>query len=387
VIALACPACGGDDHCEVLRLSGVPVLPNAACASSGEARSVTRGDIDLAVCLCCGHLYNRTFDPGQLRYDARYENSLGFSPSFAAYAATLADRLTGRGWVKGRIVAELGSGPGEFLALLAERGAVAALGFDPSYDPQRMARPSHPAVRIEAGTYPLDGSARPELLVARHVLEHLEEPVGVLSGIVDTLAPSAGAYLEVPNARSMVERFSLWDLIYEHPSYFAQGSLQRLLERAGLAVEECWSDYDDQFLCAAATPAKATLPAPHRGVDAAWLAAVESFGRAAQRLIDDERQRLAELGQRGPVALWGAGSKGIMYCNLVAAEDALDVIDVNPRKNGTFVAGTGHEVNAPEGLRRREPTTVLVSNPLYAAEIRAQLADLAPRAQVELLWT
>jgi hypothetical protein len=49
------------------------------------------------------------------------------------------------------------------------------------------------------------------------------------------------------------------------------------------------------------------------------------------------------------------------------------VVDLNPRKHGRFVPGTGHEVVSPDRLRDIRPDVVIVMNEVYKDEIRKDL--------------
>jgi hypothetical protein len=61
----------------------------------------------------------------------------------------------------------------------------------------------------------------------------------------------------------------------------------------------------------------------------------------------------------------------------------LGIVDVNPRKRGSFVPGTGHRVLAPPDLLDEKVRTVFVVNPIYRDEIHRQLSDLGIAAEVE----
>jgi hypothetical protein len=64
--------------------------------------------------------------------------------------------------------------------------------------------------------------------------------------------------------------------------------------------------------------------------------------------------------------------------------DEIDyVVDINPLKHGTYLAGTGQQVVAPEFLKTYEPDLVIVMNPVYCDEIGQQLRDMG--LAVELL--
>ena len=56
------------------------------------------------------------------------------------------------------------------------------------------------------------------------------------------------------------------------------------------------------------------------------------------------------------------------------------VVDINPHKHGKFLAGTGHEIVAPEALRRLRPDCVVIMNGIYTDEIRADLGASRPAA-------
>ncbi len=85
----------------------------------------------------------------------------------------------------------------------------------------------------------------------------------------------------------------------------------------------------------------------------------------------------------GKVAIWGAGSKGVTFLNLMGADADLCVpVDINPQKHGLHVAGTGHRVAAPDELRGAGIQLVLVMNPVYAAEIAEMVRQLGITAEV-----
>ena len=58
------------------------------------------------------------------------------------------------------------------------------------------------------------------------------------------------------------------------------------------------------------------------------------------------------------------------------------VVDINTHKHGRFLAGSGHEIVAPGALREIRPHVVLVMNPIYVDEIRAELQTLGLAPEV-----
>ena len=78
------------------------------------------------------------------------------------------------------------------------------------------------------------------------------------------------------------------------------------------------------------------------------------------------------LDTRGrPAVVWGAGSKGVAFLNTIDTADASDnVVDINPRKHGMHVAGTGQEIIGPAALKTADPSLIIVMNPNYAMNSR-----------------
>jgi threonine dehydrogenase-like Zn-dependent dehydrogenase len=95
-------------------------------------------------------------------------------------------------------------------------------------------------------------------------------------------------------------------------------------------------------------------------------------------------QGLHRLAARGPVAVWGAGAKGVTFLNLLDADGSvIDVaIDINPKKQEKFIAGTGHAIVGPRAVMGRGIVSVIVMNPNYAGEIRQLLSGFGFAGQV-----
>lgn len=382
-VGATCVVCGGDETEPMLSLEGVPTLPNQLCSTVEEGLTVARGDITLSCCTDCGHMFNSSFDPGLLQYDATYENSLHFSGVFQAWVSELAASLVAEHGLQHGVAAELGCGPGDFLALLCDAGMRSGRGFDPSFDEARLAAVQHPAVDVRADPFPTDGSLVADLVCSRHVLEHLVDPVGLARDTAaDALRDGGVVYHEVPNGDLMVRDLALWDLVYEHVSYFTSTSLRRLCVEAGLDIVDVRTGFGDQFLSVVARR-RETLAA----VPASDLDAIRSFGSRARAQIDTSRRQLRELADQGPIVVWGAGSKGTTYLNVADVERRVaGVVDVNPRKHGTVVAGTAHVIAGPESVADLDPATILVANPIYLDEIAQAVTPMCPGAEIMSLW-
>lgn len=344
------------------------------------------GEIGLSLCPACGLISNVRYDPGRLDYDEGYDNSLDYSPAFRAYAQDLAGRLRQRYKLRGKRIIEIGSGQGEFLKLLSAQGENHCTGYDPTFD---GAGKQSPGVNFVQDYYTERQAAeRVDFVACRHVLEHIPEPLAFLSGLHHTLSAQPGVtlYFEVPNAQQMLAGSGLWDVLYQHVHYFTPESLSALFRRAGFELIETGSAFFDQYLsiearagagiqadAAQASPSQFGIGRLTAGFDQRFHQAVAAWNALLHKSISGKRR----------VVLWGAGAKGVTFLNVVPGARQIDsVVDLNPRKQGMYVPGTGQRIWAPEDLERDPPDLVITLNPAYVAEIQAMLADLGASAQV-----
>lgn len=360
----------------MVRFAAVPVFCNVLCPTRAAALAVARGDIDLRSCPACGHVYNHGFDPRRMAYTPDYEASLQGSAVFRAYADTQARHLVAQYRLVERPVIEIGCGQGEFLSLLRHHGAGACVGFDPSYG---GGDGPDPLVTITREYFAAGHAAIPaDLIVCRQVLEHLDEPAALIAELRAAIGTRATAvFFEVPNQRHVIDGLGIWDIIYEHPSYYSASSLAALFTAGGFAITALYESFGGQFLCIEACPGEAAT-------ESTSASPMHDFARRCHARLTAWRRFLSRLRAAGrTAAIWGGGSKGIMFANLMAETEAVAaVVDVNPRKHGKYVPGTGQPILAPAALAEAPPAVILVMNPLYRAEIAAALADLGLSATI-----
>jgi SAM-dependent methyltransferase len=390
--ARGCRLCGGADLRGIYRVDQVPVHSCLMLDTRAEALSFPCGDVDLAFCEACGFIQNRRYDPSLQAYSPAYEETQFFSPRFRRFLAELCDDQASRHALAGKTVLEIGCGKGEFLAALCERAGCSGIGIDPGYRPERLDSPAAARLCFIRDFYgPAYADLKADYVCCRHTLEHIgdvadfmrliRQPIGDRTDVV--------VFFELPDTERVLTEAAFWDIYYEHCSYFTPGSLARLFRRTGFEPRRLWKAYDDQYLLLEALPTvlgtgprlpeEDDLERTRRQVDG-FVAAVKA--RTAE--LKDQLARWRTAGKS--VALWGSGSKAVSYLTTLGVTDEVEaVVDINPHKHGKFLAGTGHEIVAPEALRRLRPDCVVIMNGIYTDEIRADLARLGLRPELTAL--
>ena len=180
-------------------------------------------------------------------------------PRFDATPTRLAEQLVERHELAGKHVAEIGSGKGEFLALLCERGSCSGTGFDPSYDGESDGRAGGRLTFVPELYGARSDLGDAALVLLRHVVEHLEDPVGVLALVREALGERpATVYVEIPAAEYLIDEQAIWDVIYPHVTCLSAGALAGVLERAGFHPGAYGYTFGGQYLWMEA----GTTPAP-----------------------------------------------------------------------------------------------------------------------------
>lgn len=382
---MKCPVCGSDDNVSLVQLDAVPVFCNVLHDTEQSALSAARAPFELRFCSVCAHSFNSVFDPSLVEYAGTYENALHFSPTFRDYASGLAQRLVSQYELHGRTIVEIGSGDGSFLEQLCALGARHGIGFDPSHE----AGENGPVTYVNDYFSEKHAEIHPDFVCCRHVLEHVVNPRALLASVRRALSATAhgAVYFEVPNALYTLRDLGIWDLIYEHCGYFSPLSLRTLFESAGYRVARLAETYGGQFLGIDATLGAAkAVPDASTAPDAVSLWRVaRAFGSAHEKRVSFWRRRLRQMrDERREVVVWGAGSKGVTFLNIADREGVVRrVVDVNPRKHGKHVCGSGQVVVSPAAIEPGSIDLVLLMNPLYRGEVSAILDSRGIQCAVE----
>lgn len=379
-----CGACGYDDLRVFLDLGHSPVADAYTTEPWG---SVETHPLQLAVCTGCHLVQLLEVVDQKTLFGTGYSFYSSASPPLSAYHEEYArdiieahpDLITGP-------VVEIGCNDGDMLRHF-NRIAQPPIGVDPSDGPVEVALQRGLGVINEPFTVSTaenvkDGYGNAGIIIANHVLAHVESVSEVLHGISELLAPNGVAYVEVQYLPDLLTN-NAFDLVYhEHRNFFSLTSLTTAAARWNLVpLEAQLTDRQGGSLRVKFTH-KSNVTRPTGDVTVRdllfreqWLQSVDAYA-GVQGRAERIRSRLLQIildehAHGHSVAVYGAPAKATTLLNFCGLDtDVFDfAVDSTPAKQGRYIPGTGLVIHSPSVTSVSAIDTFLVTSWNYASTI------------------
>jgi len=367
-----CPACGHHVAVRFLDEQEQPLATLAWPASGDEAKAMEKLPLAFVRCVNCGHVHNSKFRYDQVPYSKKpnlmFNKGLAWSKHLERTCGLLANYLP-----DDPTVVEIGCGEGHFLRAMADRLAGGCfVGFDPNatINTSRWFEARNelfvPAKHL--------AEYQPDMVISRHVLEHLVNPLGFLQ----TMAYAASAlgiqtrlYIEVPCIDRVLETGRVADFYYEHNSHFTTESFTRMLYNSSGAVQMLVHSYNREVISGLVK-----LGEGNESVNRARQAQeFRANARQAKHVICNQLAKMAASGKR--VAVWGGTGKGAAFMNSyeVDSQRFPIVVDSDPDKVGTFVPGQGQEIRYRDFLLQNPVELIIIPMQWRAQDVAQEIAQ------------
>jgi C-methyltransferase C-terminal domain/Methyltransferase domain/Putative zinc binding domain len=188
-----------------------------------------------------------------------------------------------------------------------------------------------------------------DVVVARHILEHTEEPLEFLAALTAMLAPNGVLVVEVPDCSDNFGRQDYTAIWEEHTLYFTQSTVRQALAKANcnvLALETHVFPFENVLVAYARKGAPGDV-VPDRAADpeiaCREVDVAQNFGAAFPFWTQQYGRVLERLTSGGkPVAAYGAGHLTGAFINFHGlAEYFAFVVDDSTQKQGLQMPGSG----------------------------------------------
>ena len=394
-----CPICGQEHFTILLQFPDIPVFVNVPLSSADEARSCPRGKQRIVQCDHCGFVFNSDFEPKKVLYDVGYHAERGNSAYYQRHIGHTLDFIESVRPLRGRYVLEVACGNGEFLAEAVKRGPKETVGVDPSA-PDLIEAPFRMKKTLFDEAYLSQMSCPADVLINRHMIEHILNPLDMLAQFHRALADDGILYLETPRLDWILDNHAFFDFPYEHCAYYSDQFIVCLLKMAGFEIVAIEHSYDEQYfsICAKKSEVKPVSITVERDdlyhIQQSCSRLTQTYMNAnrpevIQRICADTLRSgepdLNPLFSSDGVYLWGAAAKGVMCANLLDNWPISGFIDKNSNKWGKYIPGTGHLVLAPSQISYPIVKTVIVENDVYYREIQDEVQKIDRRILTILL--
>lgn len=374
---LNCPICKSSNIDLFIKREQIPANQNLLVASEQLAKKVPRGTLALQKCLSCGFVFNTEFDLSLLHYGEDYDNTQNLSTAFQKHLDLLVEDLLMGKKIQNHRIIEIGCGKGTFLESLVVHpfSRNEGIGFDPSYlgELNRLGG----RLKFVKTFYDRNSShIQADVVICRHVIEHISQPVELLKVIRDALinSPNARLFFETPCLEWILQNKAIWDFFYEHCSYYTKDSLSLAFQEAGFKVESVKHVFAGQYLWLEASVGGSESATK---VNPSLFELIDQYTASEKEMTRFWKEEIRKHLSKGKLAIWGAGAKGVTFANLFDPKRELFdcIIDVNTKKQNHFLPGTGHPIVGVHELKNRGIKTAILMNPNYEVENKALLKE------------
>ena len=336
---------------ELFHAQRLPVLQNKVFSSRKEALACPTGDIILVQDNKTGLIYNQVFDTGLIQYDSSYQNEQAVSGVFQEHLNEVMQII--KRHFPLRSIAEIGCGKARFLERL-NRAGYDVIGFDPAYEGDDT--------RVVKSNFEQGMGISADGIVMRHILEHVANPLEFLADVTRANGGRGVGYIEIPCLEWIGRNRTWFDIFYEHVNYFRLSDFHRMFSR----IYESGHCFNGQYIYAVA--------------DLTSLRTPRFYNKDRYTLPDDFLSGIALARNKAMLArhnaVWGGASKGVIFSlYMQRAGVELDfAIDINPAKQGRYMAGSGIHILPPaEAIEQLEDSdNVFIMNSNYLPEIASQ---------------
>lgn len=383
---LSCPVCESKKY--KTAFMGSSVVTGYVCPDKEESLSQPIFEIQLNLCANCSTLFQTKYQSAEAilnkmytQHEATIRNSEHYTAYYEHFANNVVKNISP---VDSSVnIIEIGCNDGLLLGLIGSKCKATLYGVEPSVKfGDKWKGRQIIGVNDFFGTA-IAGRMKQEFgainaVIARHVLEHIENPHDFFGGLQVISDRNTTIFIEVPYLTSIFQMGRFENVSYSHLVHYSVKSMATLAAQYGFLV----SDYN---LCDvdggsivfklrrsdAENVTSVELPKIEEGMHALFDKFIFEFGesKAGLHAYINEHEGETFIG-------FGAGAKGQSLIHLYGLEELFTaVIDETPGYPGKFIPGTSIPIVGLDCLDKFESATLINLAPTHTEAVRSKISD------------
>ncbi len=372
-----CPLCTDTAHELVWSFEKAPIMQ--VIRPRNKKFEEHFGTLEIVSCSGCGHIFNRYFDNdfAMQMYTGDFLSNVPVHVSMSKNLEAIAQWIDPTKYC-GKQVVEIGGGSGHLSRIIAQTAKNVQV-FEPC---SGLSSAMLPEDNISLINQPFDVNqvnGLADLVICRQVLEHIANPIKMLTEIRSILKENGLFYFEVPRTEFIYDRLAMFDLHYAHVQYFTRRSIEEILNRSGFRiVRDCIlkKGHDFGFLVSSD---KAGSRTNYRSSELDDVD-LSSLLRQRKDRISAQLQSLT-----GKLGLYGATWLGHMFFNVHRNDCTFEVVfDDNPEYHGGFLYCEDERVaiKSSGDLMEMQLDAVVIGAYLHEQVIREKMLRLGFTGQI-----
>ena len=339
-----CPICGGDTESYKI-FNKIP--QSSAQLFSDSTLEIKYSSLTAGICRPCFHIVNTTYVSNAVENiytDANYITKKSISTAMSNNLKDIVDFIEANLNLASNELLEVGSGSGEIANYFQNQMAVTTV--DPCVDSYNNPNITHYSEFFNKDVVSKINK-KFDIIIARHVIEHVINPVEFLKLCQSVLTDNGVIYIEVPNLNDIISIERLTDFFNDHIQYFSNSSLSKAGSIANLTSVNSRLFKNSNFDILIR-------------LDCAKLKVTNV---------------LAAIDNVDNFIIYGAGAHAVTFASLLSTEQKnkiLSVVDKDGNKSGKFLPGTQVPISTPTNF---SAPLIINTSVLYAAEVEKYLLE------------
>lgn len=272
---------------------------------------------------------------------------------------------------------EIGSGDGSLSKIFSDFG-IKFIGVEPSSNLAKVSSTKNEVETIN-NFFNFDLAKglkkRFEIIVARHVLEHIDDFRDFFKSIDLLLSKDGNVVIEVPYLGDILNQKQFYAFFFEHLSYFSVSSIAFLFNKYGFNVYHVDHVYPEGgSIVLYASRKDSTIP--QEKIDLS----IFKSGFLSNSFLEFKR-KFKELLSNGKISIYGAGQRSITLLNLigVSSKEIIAIYDENPAYDGLVTPFSKIPIMHPRLIDKTSKEPILILATSYDSQIRKKYSDINNR--------